>query len=76
MGKPVESYTASVSSFQSFDKSNFTLAGIEQKFSKDKGYVSAFLGAATDFNKDGMAVIDLKGGYKYRFKGIFIKIFV
>lgn len=71
MGKPVESYTVSASSFQYFDKSNFTLAGIEQKFSKDKGYVSAFLGAATDFNKDGMAVIDLKGGYKYDSKGIF-----
>lgn len=61
----------SISSFQSFDGSNFTVAGIEEKYKYGKGYASAFVGAATNFKDDGMFVVDLKGGYDYDSKGIF-----
>ena len=41
----------SISSYQSLDGSNCTVAGVEEKLNIKKGYVSAFAGAATDFNK-------------------------
>lgn len=38
--KPIGSYTTST--YQSFDGSNFTLTGLEEKFKGEKGYVSTF----------------------------------
>lgn len=61
----------SISSYQSLDGSNCTVAGVEEKLNINKGYVSAFAGAATNFNKKTGFVIDLKGGYNYDKKGIF-----
>ena len=56
--KPIGSYTTST--YQSFDGSNFTLTGLEEKFKGEKGYVSTFLGGATNFKNDAMLVLDLK----------------
>lgn len=61
----------SVSTYQNLDGSNFTVCGVEEKYKKEKGYVSAFLGVGTNFKDDGMFVIDLKGGYNYDKKGVF-----
>ena len=72
MTEPIKTFgNVSISSFQSFDKSNFTVAGVENKYKLGKGYVSAFVGAATNFKDDGMFVVDLKGGYNYDKNGIF-----
>ena len=60
-----------ISSYQSPDGSNFTVAGAEQKIKLNKGYVSTFVGAGTNFKNDAMFVVDLKGGYNYDKKGIF-----
>ncbi len=67
--KPIGSYTTST--YQSFDGSNFTLTGLEEKFKGEKGYVSTFIGGATNFKDDAMLVLDLKGGRNYDDKGIF-----
>lgn len=61
----------SISSYQSLDGSNLTVAGAEQKLKLNQGYVSTFLGAGTNFKNDAMFVLDLKGGYNYDKKGIF-----
>lgn len=45
--KSVGSFTTST--YQSLDGSNCTLTGIEEKFKGEKGYVSTFLGGATNF---------------------------
>ena len=72
MTKPLNTIgNLSISSFQSFDGSNFTVAGVEEKLKLGKGYTSTFIGAATNFKNDGMFVIDLKGGYNYDKNGIF-----
>ena len=72
MAKPLKTVgNVSVSSYQSFDGSNFTVAGAEQKIKLNKGYVSTFVGAGTNFKNDAMFVVDLKGGYNYDKKGIF-----
>ncbi len=72
MTKPVNKPkgTVSVSTYQTFDGSNLTVCGIEEKLNGKKGYISAFLGAATNFSDDGMFVIDLKGGRNYDIKGL------
>lgn len=67
--KPIGSYTTST--YQSFDGSNFTLTGLEEKFKGEKGYVSTFIGGATNFKDDAMLVLDLKGGRNYDGNGIF-----
>lgn len=67
--KSVGSFTTST--YQSLDGSNCTLTGIEEKFKGEKGYVSTFLGGATNFKNDAMLVLDLKGGRNYDEKGIF-----
>lgn len=61
----------SISSYQSPNGPNFTVAGAEQKIKLNKGYVSTFVGAGTNFKNDAMFVVDLKGGYNYDKKGIF-----
>lgn len=72
MTEPVKTIgNISASTYQSFDGSNFTVAGVENKYKLGKGYASAFIGAATNFKDDGMFVVDLKGGYNYDKNGIF-----
>lgn len=66
------SVTVSASTFQSFDGSNFTLAGFEGKLKAKTGYVSAFGGAATDFKQNRLTyVTDLKAGMNYDKNGVF-----
>lgn len=75
MAEPLKTVgNVSVSSYQSFDDSNFTVAGAEQKIKLNKGYVSTFVGAGTNFKNDAMFVVDLKGGYNYDKKGFLTKI--
>lgn len=72
MAEPLKTVgNVSVSSYLSFDDSNFTVAGAEQKIKLNKGYVSTFVGAGTNFKNDAMFVVDLKGGYNYDKKGVF-----
>lgn len=70
---PVQKTMESISAYtyQSLNGSNLTLVGAEEKYKFNKGYASAFLGAATDFKKEGMFVVDLKGGYNYDKQGRF-----
>lgn len=69
MGNPIEG-TYSCASYQSFDGSNYTLTGLEDKYRGKKGYVSTFLGVGTNFKNDVMGVLDIKGGRNYDEKGI------
>lgn len=72
MTEPVKTVgNVSLSTYQGLDGRNFTLCGAEEKYKFGKGYASAFLGAATDFNTEGMFVLDVKGGYDYDKNGIF-----
>ncbi len=65
------SSNVSVSTYQTLNGKNFSVAGIEEKFNFMKGYTSAFIGLGTNFKDDGMFVVDIKGGYNYDKKGIF-----
>lgn len=70
MGTPIGKEIVSLSTYQGLDGSNFTLAGYENKLDSSKGYVSAFVGGASNFKNDVMAVLDLKGAHNYDKKGI------
>lgn len=69
-GIPI-SGTASASTYQNFDGSNVTIAGLEEKAYTPKASASAFLGLGSNFKDNTYAVIDLKGSYNYDEKGIF-----
>lgn len=70
MGNPIEG-TYSCASYQSFDGSNYTLTGLEDKYKGKKGSVSTFLGVGTNFKNDVMGVLDIKGARNYDKQGIF-----
>ncbi len=61
----------SISSYQNFDGTNLTIAGVEEKASGLRGSAGVFLGVGTDFTKDAMGVLDFKGTYNYDDKGLF-----
>ena len=63
--------SCSVSTYQNFDGSNYTVAGVEEKFSTNRGYAAGFLGFGTDFNKKAGIVFDIKSGLNYDEQGIF-----
>ncbi len=63
--------SVSLNSFQSLDRSNLTIGGLEENVVSKKGSVGAFIGGGTDFNKDVMLIIDMKGKMRYDDKGIF-----
>ena len=62
--------SCSVSTYQNLDGSNYTVTGIEEKFSTRRGYASGFLGFGTDFQNTYGGVFDIKGGLNYDDKGI------
>lgn len=70
MVKRIGNEIVSASTYQNLDGSNFTLAGYENKLQGQRGYVSAFIGAGTNFKNDIMGVVDLKGGGNYDKRGI------
>ena len=60
-----KSSNCSVSTYQNLDGSNYTIAGVEEKFSSKSGYASVFLGGGTDFNKTIAGIFDLKYSLNY-----------
>ena len=65
MSEPVTSYNVSLNSFQSFDGTNLTIGGLEQKLGYKKGYLSTFIGVGTGFKDNTNLVLDLKVGMDY-----------
>ena len=62
--------SASLNTYQNFDGSNLTIAGIEEKAVSPRTSAGSFIGIGTNFNNDAMLVIDLKGSMKYDKNGI------
>ena len=55
----------SLNCFQNLDGTNFTMAGLEEKIVSKRGSAGTFLGVGTDFTKEAVAILDLKGSYNY-----------
>lgn len=71
MGEPIKTqkgfYTGT---FQNFDGSNYSVAGLEEKIKADGKSITLFTGVGTNFGNNADMVVDFKGSMNYDAKGM------